>query len=176
MRSSQDLFSCLELQSMWHSMSFCSINQVPTKTLVAFVASGGSLRIGYAFRSHSSLTVYYDEKGEMDTVVDRRLKRSFPPVCAIFLVFQDITTEKTESQLTNRDVEFEWLTPHVVERFHWKLQSQRSLWGETFDEVLDSLHDLSTEQLIKVLNYVEKGLPDFDVAIVVKEEDSLHGM
>lgn len=169
MHLSEDLFLCPELRFMWHAMSFCCINQVPTKTLVAFVASGGSLRIGYAFRTHSSLTVYYDDNSSDENT--RSLKKAFPPICAMFLVFQEMITNKTESQLTNKDVEFGWLTPMVLEKIHYKLQSQRSLWGETFDRVLDSIHDLSVEQLLKVLTYVNKGLPDLDVAIVVKEED-----
>lgn len=167
--SEDDLFSCPELRHMWHTMSFSCINQVPTRTLVAFVASGGSLRIGYAFRTHSSLTVYYDDNSSDEKT--RLLKKAFPPICAMFLVFQEMTTDKTESQLTNEDVEFEWLTPTVLEKIHYKLQSQRSLWGETFDRVLDSIHDLSVEQLSKVLTYVRKGLPDLDVAIVVKEDE-----
>lgn len=172
MTFSEDLFLCSELQPMWHTMSFCCINQVPTKTLVAFVASGGSLRIGYAFRTHSSLTVYYDDDNSNSSEeTTRSLKKAFPPICAMFLVFQEMTTNKTESQLINKDVEFEWLTPTVMEKIHYKLQSQRSLWGETFDHVLDSIHDLSVEQLSKVLTYVNKGLPDLDVAIVVKEDD-----
>jgi len=169
MSLSEDLFLCPELQSMWHTLSFCCINQVPTKTLVAFVASGGTLRIGYAFRTYSSVAVYYDDNfPEGDP---RTLKKSFPPICAMFLVFPEITTNKTESQLTNKDVEFEWLTPVVLEKIHCKLQSQRSLWGHTFDNVLDSVHDLSVDQLTKVLTYVKNGLPDLDMAIVVKEEN-----
>lgn len=167
---SDDLFSCHELRPMSHSMSFSCINDVPTKTLVAFVASGGSLRIGYAFRTHSSLIVYYDNSNSPDENT-RPLKKAFPPVCAVFLVFQEMTTNKTESQLTNKDVGFEWLTPMVLEKIHYKLQSQRSLWGETFDHVVDSIHDLSVEQLSKVLAYVSKGLPDLDVAIVVREHE-----
>ena len=171
MKVFEDLCSCPELRSLWHTMTFCSIDQVPTKTLVAYVACGGSLRLGYTFRTHSSLIVYYDNKENIDNAVERRLEKSFPPIGIMFLVFQEIITNKTESQLTNKDLEFEWLTPAIVEKIHCKLQSQRSIWGETFDRVIDSLHDLSVEQLTKVFKYVEKGLPDFDVAIVIKNEE-----
>ena len=91
----------------------------------------------------------------------------------MFLVFHDIVTEKTESQLTNTDLEIGWLTPSVVEEIHLALKSQRSMWGKTFDQVIDAIHDHSVEQLEKVLNYVRKGLPDLDVAIVFKNEDDL---
>ena len=166
----ENLYHCRELQPLLSSVSFCCIDQVPTKTLVAFVASGGSLRIGYTFRTHSSLTVYYDDD---TTTTERSLIKSFPPVCAMFLVFHDIVTEKTESQLTNADLEIKWLTPSVVEEIHLALKSQRSMWGKTFDQVIDAIHDHSVEQLEKVLNYVRKGLPDLDVAIVFKNEDDL---
>ena len=173
MRFSQEVFLCPELM-LSMSLSFSCINQVPTRTLVAFVASGGSLRIGYAFRTHSTLTVYYYDENEIENDGNpRALTRSFPPICATFMVFHEITTNKTESQLTNKDVEFEWLTPMVLEKIHATLQSQRSLWGQTFDGVLDSIHDLSVEQLTRVLEYVKKGLPDFDLAILVKENDPL---
>jgi hypothetical protein len=142
---------------------------VPTKTLVAFVASGGTLRIGYALRTHACLTIYYYDDSKEETT----LKKSFPPICAMFLVFQGIATDKTESQLSNKDADFDWFTPMVLEKIHYKLQSQRSLWGETFDEVLDSVHDFSVDQLTKLINYVKKGLPHLDVAIIVKDQDKL---
>ena len=166
----ENLSQCRELQPLLPSISCSCIDEVPTKTLVAFVASGGSLRIGYTFRTHSSLTVYYDDDTST-TTTERPLKKAFPPVCAMFLVFHDIITEKTESQLTNADLEMGWLTPNVVEEIHLALKSQRSMWGEKFDHVIDAIHDHSVEQLEKILNYVRKGLPDFDVAIVFKDDE-----
>jgi hypothetical protein len=147
----KNLFMCCELQEIWHTISFSHIDEVPVKTLVAYVASGGSLRIGYAFRTRSTLAVYYDEELSSGK---RPLKRSFPPVCATFLVFNGITTKKTESELTNIDLDLEWLTQNVIEKIHSGLGSQRSAWGKTFDQIIDSLHELPIEKLSKVLNYI----------------------
>lgn len=147
----KNLFMCCELQEIWHTISLCHIDEVPTKTLVAYVASGGSLRIGYAFRTCSVLTVYYDECLSSG---NRPLKKSFPPICATFLVFNGITTDQKESELTNIDLDLEWLTQNVIEKIHSGLGSKRSVWGETFDKIIDSLHDLPIEKLTKVLSYI----------------------
>jgi len=148
----KNLFMCCELQEIWHTISLSHIDEVPTKTLVAYVASGGSLRVGYAFRTRSSLAVYYDEGTSSSG--NRPLKKSFPPVCATFLVFNGITTDKPESELTSIDLDLEWLSQNVVEKIRSGLGSQRSVWGETFDKIIDSLHDLPIEKLTKVLNYI----------------------
>ena len=167
----ENLLQCQELQPFLPSITFSCIDEVPTKTLVTFVGSGGSLRIGFAFRTHSSLTVYYDDAATTPTTTERPLRKSFPPVCTMFLVFHDTITEKTESQLTNTDLKMTWMNFNVVEEIHSALKSQRSMWGETFDHVIDAIHDHSVEQLEKIMNYVRKGLPEFDVAIVFKNDE-----
>ena len=123
---------------------------------------GGSLRIGYAYRFHSSVIVYYDDTPYCD-LRNRPLKKSFPPVSTWILTFEEITTDKTGYQLTSDDLEFGWLTEDVMEMLMKELGAQRGLWRNTLDEVIDSLHDLSVESLKRVVKYIKLGMPDVEI-------------
>lgn len=166
------VFSCFQenlplshdLKQIGHRIHFAGIDNVPTKTLVAFVATGGSLRIGFAYRFHSTLVIYYDDDPFSD-MTNRPLKRSFPPVSTVFLVFDETTSSEYGDKLTSDDMEFEWFTQDVVELIKSELGAQQGIWRNCLDNVIDSLHNLPAEGLLKVLKYVSMGMPEFDLKL-----------
>jgi len=156
------LMLCQDLLQIGNGVHFSGIDNVPNKTLVAFVASGGSFRIGYAYRFHSTLIVYYDDTPYSD-MTNRPLKKSFPPVSTLLIVFNQISTDKSGEQLISDDLDFDWLDKEAIELLKTKLGAQTGLWRNTLDDVIDSLNDLSLESLTKALKYVKLGLPDVDI-------------
>lgn len=145
---------CHDLLQVGNGVKFMGVNNVPSRTLVAFVASAGSFRIGFAYRFHSTLIVYYDDSPYSDKI-NRPLTKSYPPVSTFLIVFNDITTDKQGEQLVSDDLHFDWLDEEVIELMKKRLGAQRGILRNTFDDVVDSLNDLSLESLAKVLNYVK---------------------
>ena len=141
------------VRDIGHGVRLCRADSIESKTLVAYVATGGSVRIGYAYRNGSNTTV-------MCSTLQGDVKKTTPPVGTLLLNFTDQRTNRSPDQLTGEDFLIPWLTQEHHRLIWTELGAQLGEWQDAFDDVIDSFIDLPVQSLRKIQAYVESGLPD----------------
>lgn len=137
------------VQDLGHGVRLCKVDAVESRTLVAFVATGGTFRIGYAYRNGSNILVYCrDRHGNV-------CSRS-PPVGILVISFADQTTQKKCHELVSEDFEIDWLSHAAISLIAAELGAHTVEWAEALDDLIDSLMGLTVENL-RQLN--EQGAP-----------------
>ena len=137
-----------KLRDLEHGVRLCRADSVTNRTLVAFVATGGSLRIGFAYRYGSTINVLYKTS-------DSVLKTSHPPVGTFVLHFSKEITSKKANELTSEDLNLPWLTPEAMGVITSELGAHvGGAWQGVLDEVVDACFDLSLEQLKKLSKFL----------------------
>jgi hypothetical protein len=115
---------------------------------VAFVATGGSLRVGFAYRYGSTINVVYETSESV-------LKISHPPVGTFVLSFPKEITSKKANELTPEDLNLPWLTPDAIGVITSELGAHvGGAWQGALDEVVDACFDLSLGQLKKLSKFL----------------------
>ena len=71
------------VRELGHGVRLCKVDSVESRTLVAFVATGGTFRIGYAYRNGRNIVVYC--RNNMTGAITARS----PPVGVLVLNFTD---------------------------------------------------------------------------------------
>ena len=137
------------LRDIGHGVRLCRADSIESRTLVAFVATGGSVRIGYAYRNGSNTTV-------MCKTSHGGVKKTIPPVSTLLLNFTEQRTNQNPDQLKATDLHIPWLTYDRQQLIWTELGAQLGEWQDAFDDLIDSFIDLPVESLCKIQKNIHR--------------------
>jgi hypothetical protein len=136
-----------EVKDLGHGVRLCKVDAVESCTLVAFVATGGTLRVGYAYRNGSNIIVYCrDRHGNVSS-------RS-PPVGVLIISFADHITQKRGHELVSADFDIDWFSHDAITLISAELGAHIAEWEEAFDDLIDSLMGLTVKNLRKLARQI----------------------
>ena len=138
------------VRELGHGVRLCKVDSVESRTLVAFVATGGTFRIGYAYRNGSNIVVYC--RNNMTGAIRARS----PPVGVLVLNFRDFTTQRRGPDLISEDFDIDWLTHEAITLMAAELGAQTVAWAEAFDDLIDSLMELTVESLRRITRQLNR--------------------